>query len=145
MSQSQTQGLGGLTYKSTNDLSGTVVDVTNGNPIGSTYKNAVGLAAIADTGNACSIVVAGANALVLGVILDTPKAGQPAQIQSARGTSAKVLSGGVFAIGDKLVTDSNGRAVLAGSTAKLVYAVAQEASTAAGLLIEAVLVDSYVA
>ena len=145
MAQAQTQGLGGLTYKSTADLSGTVTDVTNGNPVGSTYKNAVGLAAVADASNACSFNVAGANALILGVILDTPKAGQAGSIQSVRGSSAKVLSGGVFAIADKLVTDSNGRFVLACATAKLVCAIAQEASTAAGQLVEAVLVDSYVA
>lgn len=62
-----------------------------------------------------------------------------------RGTIAKVISGGVFALGDKLVTDSNGAAVLAGSTAKLVCAQALEASTVAGQLVSVMLLDSYVA
>ena len=47
MSQSQSQGLGGLSLKSTADLSGTLTDVTNGNSVGTTYKNAVGLFAVA--------------------------------------------------------------------------------------------------
>lgn len=74
MAYAETQGLGGIgSLKSTADLSGTLVDVTGGNPVGTTYKNAVGLFAI--YGAAGYFAVAGANALVLGVIGGTPKAG----------------------------------------------------------------------
>ena len=143
MSQNQTQGLGGLSYKSTNDLSGTVSDVTNGNPVGSLYKNAVGLFAIPDTANACSFVVAGANAKTIGVICDTPKAGQPGQIQTVG--SAKVFTGGVVAVGDLIQTDSNGRGITASGAAQIIVGRAMEAASAAGQLIEVVLFASYVA
>ena len=147
MSQSQSQGLGGLSYKSTNDLSGTATDVTNGNAIGTTYKNGIGMAVIADASNANQVVLAGANALILGVLQNNPKAGEAAQIQSVRGTSAKVLVGTVTSIvpGAKLITDSSGRFVIATSSAQLVCAIAMETPTNAGDLIEAVLVDSYIA
>ena len=144
MSQCQPQGLGGLSYRSTADLSGTVSDVSAyGNPVGSTYKNAVGMFVI--YGAAGYFALAGANANTIGVLLDTPLAGKPGQIQSVRGTSAKVLSGGIIAVGAKLMTDANACAVTASSTAQKICGIAMEAATAAGQLIEAVLVDSYVA
>jgi hypothetical protein len=144
MSAQQDLGIGGLAYTSTNDLSGTVADVTNGNTLGSTFKNGAGMAVIADTANEASIVLAGANALILGVLQNTPKVGEAAQIQSVRGSSAKVLLGGTVAKGDKLITDSSGRFVTATTGAQLICAQAQEAG-AVGTLIQAVLLDSYIA
>ena len=145
MSQNQTQGLGGLSYKSTNDLSGTVSDVTNGNTIGSAYKNAVGLFVVADTANADSFVLASAITVpVLGVLGDTPLAGQPGQIDSVPGTITKVWSGGVISKGDKLVPDANGRAVTMTTTPAYVGAVALEAATGAGYLISARLAEFYI-
>ena len=144
MMTNETQGLGGIgSLKSTADLSGTLTDVTGGNPTGTTYKNGAGLAVVA--GAEGYFAVAGANALVLGVLADTPKAGQPARIDSVDGLVVSVMSGGVFTVGDKLITDSNGASVLAGSTAKLVYAIALQASTAAGQIVKAQLRNSYVA
>ncbi len=146
MSQKQSQGLGGLSYKSTNDLSGTASDVTNGNANGgTTYKNAIGMALVADTANACSVVLAGANVKILGVCANNPKAGEPAQLDSVRGTSTKVLVGAAVAKGDKLMTDSNGRFITAASTAQHICGVAMEAASAAGQMVEAVLLDDYVA
>lgn len=143
--QRQSQGLGGLSLVSTNDLSGTASDVSNGNPIGSAYKNAVGLAAIADTANADSFVLAsGITVPVLGVIGDTPKAGQSGQLDSVDGTVVKVLSGGAISIGNRLVPDSSGRAVAISTTPAYVFAVALEAATAAGQLIAARLYSVYV-
>ena len=144
MSQRQTQGLGGLgNLKSTADLSGQVTDVTNGNPIGSTYKNGAGLFVI--YGAAGYFALAGANARCIGVLDNTPKAGQAGNIQSVRGTTAKVLSGGIIAVGALLQTDAYGRVATAASSAQVIVAQALEAATAAGQLIEVVLMDSYVA
>jgi hypothetical protein len=144
MMNNETQGLGGIgSLKSTADLSGTLVDVTGGNPTGTTYKNGAGLFVI--PGADGYFAVAGANALTLGVLNGTPKAGQAAGIDTVRGVAVSVMTGGAFAIGDKLVTDGNGCAVLAGSTAKLVCAIALQASTATGQLVKVMLVDSYVA
>ena len=144
MSAAQDLGIGGLAYTSTNDLSGTVTDVTNGNPIGSTFKNGTGMAVIVDTANEASVVLAGANALILGVLINTPKAGEAAAIQSVRGSAAKVLLGGTVAKGDKLNTDSSGRLVTATTGAQLICAQAQEAGVV-GQLVQAVLLDSYIA
>jgi len=144
MDNQETQGLGGIgTLKSTADLSGTVSDVTGGNPNGTTYKNGSGLFVIPGAEGYFS--VAGANALVLGVLDGTPKAGYAAPINTVRGIAVSVMTGGVFAVGDKLITDGNGCAVLAGATAKLVCAKALQASTASGQLVKVLLMDSYVA
>ncbi len=155
MSQQQTQGLGGLSYKSTSDLSGTVSDVTNGNAIGTTYKNGIGLAVMADASNAKQIVITstgGGGDIPIGVLQNNPKAGEAAQIQSVRGTSAKVICGGVSTAiipGTKLKTDAYGRfvaAAAAGSgTAQVICAESMETPTAGGDLFEAVLLDSYLA
>jgi hypothetical protein len=55
-----------------NDISGLLTDVTNGNTVGSTKKNAVGLAAMPDTANDDSFVIntTGRTAWSLGVIED---------------------------------------------------------------------------
>lgn len=144
MSQRETQGLGGHgSLKATADMSGTVSDVTGGNTVGSTYKNGCGLFVI--PGAAGYFAVAGANALALGVLCDSPKLGQAGNIQSVRGTVAKVVSGGVFAVGDVLITDSNGAAVIGSSTAQKICAKALEASTAAGQVVAVMLLDGYVA
>ena len=146
MSQAQPQGLGGLSYKSTADLSGMVSDVSNGNAIGTTYKNGIGMAVIADANYANQVVLAtNGDDLILGVLANNPKAGEAAQIQSVRGSSAKVLAGAAITAGDKLITDSSGRFITASGAAQLVCGIAMEAATGAGDLIEAVLVDSYVA
>ena len=146
MSQSQSQGLGGLTLQSTADLSGTISDVNAyANPVGSDYKNAVGLFAKAET-TVGYFSVAGANAITIGVIQDTPKLGQAGCIQSVRGTTAKVISAGIIAVGARLQTDAYGRAVtVAGSGARNIVGIALEAATAAGQLIEAVLTGGYIA
>lgn len=141
MSAAQDLGIGGLAYSSTNDLSGTVSDVTNGNTLGTTFKNGVGMAVIADSSNEASVVLAGANALILGVLINNPKAGEAAAIQSVRGSAAKVLAGASFSIGNKLTTDAYGRFVTA-TTSQIVAAVAVEASSAAGNLVQATLLDS---
>ena len=144
MSQSQPQGLGGMTLKSTADLSGQLVNVTTGNPIGTTYLNAVGLFAAA--GVAGYFAVAGAGVLPLGVILNTPTSDQPGQLQTVRGTTVKVLSGAAIAIGDMLMIDSAGRAITqTGSGARITVGMALETATAASQLIEAVLLDGYIA
>ena len=144
-SQRQSQGLGGLSLISTNDLSGTVSDVTNGNTIGSAYKNAVGLFVVADTANADSFVLASAITVpVLGVLGDTPKAGQPGQIDSVAGTITKVWSGGAISKGDRLVPDSNGRAVSYSTTPCYIGAIALEAASGAGYLISARLAEFYI-
>ena len=144
-SQRQSQGLGGLSLISTNDLSGTVSDVTNGNTIGSAYKNAVGIFVVADTGNADSFVLASVITVpVLGVLGDTPKAGQPGQIDSVAGTITKVWSGGAISIGNRLVTDSSGRAVAVSTTPAYVAAVALESASGAGYLISARLAEFYI-
>ena len=147
MSQGQSLGIGGLSYKATADLSGTAADVTGGNAIGTTYKNGIGIAVIADASNANQVVIAGANAVILGVLMNNPKAGEAAAIQSVRGSSCKVVVGTITSIAPnaKLITDSNCAFVIAGSTAKNVVAIAMETPTAAGDLIEAVLLDGYVA
>src|SRR3990167_181288 len=107
MSQEQDLGLGGLAFTSTNDLSGTVADVTNGNALGTTYKNGIGMAVIMHT-VAGEIVLAGANGKIVGVLKNNPKAGEAASVGSVRGTSQKVLAGAAFEAGDFLMTDSYG-------------------------------------
>ena len=149
MSQQQTQGLGGLSYKSTSDLSGTVSDVTNGNAIGTTYKNGIGLAVIADVNNANSVVVAtNGNELILGFLQNNPKAGEAAQIGSVRGASYNAVAGEAgTAINAKLVTDTYGRVVAAAAagsgTAQVIIGIAMETPTAAGDLIEVVSISGY--
>ena len=143
MAQAQSQGLGGLSLRSTADLSGTLTDVTGGNSVGTTYKNAVGLAAI--YGAAAYFAVAGSNAAIIGVICDTPVAGQSGNIQSVRGTSAKVLTGAAVTVGDNLITDSNGAFITATGAAQKVCGIALQTASGAAQLIEAVLVDGYVA
>ncbi len=143
MSQGQSQGLGGVAYKSTNDLSGTASDVTNGNPIGSTFKNAVGLAVVVDTSNASSVVLASSAVAVkvLGICLNTPKAGDVMQIASARGTSCKVLAGAAVSVGDKIEVDSSGRGITSATAAHKIFGVALEAASGAGVLFECLLLD----
>lgn len=145
MSQQQDLGLGGLSYKSTNDLSGTAADVTNGNAIGTTFKNGIGMAIIPDTANANQVVLAGANAFILGVLNNNPKANEAADVRGVRGSSMKVLAGAAISVGDNLQTDSSGRFITGAGAAQKVVARALEAATAAGDLIEAVLLDGYVA
>lgn len=144
MSQQQEQGLGGLAYQSTNDLSGTATDVTNGNSQGTTYKNGIGMAIIPDS-TAGAIVIAGSNALILGVLQNNPKAGEAANVGTTRGCSYKGLAGAAISMGDNLMTDSSGRFITAASTAQKVCGRAMEAASAAGNLFEFVLLDSYVA
>lgn len=144
MSQEQDLGVGGLAYLSTNDLSGTVADVTNGNSLGTTYKNGIGMAIIPDS-TAGQVVIAGSNALILGVLQNNPKALEAANIHSVRGMSCKVLAGAAITMGDALITDSSGRFITATGAAQKIVARAMEAASAAGNLIEAVLLDSYVA
>lgn len=145
MSAEQDLGIGGLALKSTDDLSGTASDVANGNAIGTTYKNGIGMAVVADASNAGSFVLAGANKPILGVLNNNPKAGEVGDIRGVRGSSRKVLAGGVINVGDALSTDLSGRFVAASGAAQIIVAVAVEAATAAGQLIQAVLLDSYVA
>lgn len=145
MSQQQLMGLGGVSFKSTNDLSGTTTDVTNGNTVGSPKKSGLYMAVIADTANADSIVIAGANALVLGFLQNRPAAGEIAQVYGVRGGTTKALAGASTSKGDKLITDSSGRVVTATTGAQLICGVCMEAATAAGDIIEIMLVDSYIA
>lgn len=144
MSQQQDLGIGGLAYLSTNDLSGTATDVTNGNAQGTTYKNGVGMAVIPDSA-AGSIIIAGANARIIGVLQNNPKAGEAANVGAVRGASYKVLAGAAITMGDDLITDSSGRFITATGAAQKVVGRAMEAASAAGNLIEAVLLDGYVA
>lgn len=145
MSQEQDLGVGGLAYLSTNDLSGTVSDVTNGNSLGTTYKNGIGMAVVADT-VAGSVVLQGTGKLMtLGFLQNNPKAGEVANIASIRGRSCKVLAGAAITAGDKLMLDSSARVITATSSVVAIVAIAMEAASAAGNLIEAVLVDGYIA
>lgn len=145
MSQEQDLGLGGLAFRSTNDLSGTLTDVTNGNPLGSPFKNGAGLAVVIDPSNSKNVVLAGANVPIIGVLANTPKAAEAADVRGVRGSSRKVLAGAAIAVGAKLSTDAYGRMVTAAGAAQIIVAIAAEAASAAGDLIEAVLIDSYVA
>jgi len=144
MDNQETQGLGGIgTLKSTADLSGTVSDVTGGNPTGTTYKNGSGL--FVTHGADGYFAVAGSNALVLGVLNGTPKAGQAAPIDTVRGLCVSVVSGAAFAIGSAIVSDMNGAAIAATSGAQLVCAIALQTSLAAGQIVKVMLLDSYIA
>jgi len=146
MSQKQSLGLGGLGYKSTADLSGTVSDVTNGNPIGTKYKNAIGLAVIADVNADSSFVLAAdASKPYLGVLDDNPRAGEPGNVQSARGSSAKCLAGAAVTRGDKVMSDAYGRAITLTGGGHHGFGIAMESAAAAGALIEVVLGDHYLA
>lgn len=145
MSKEQDLGLGGLSLRSTNDLSGTLTDVTNGNPLGSPFKNGAGLAVVIDPSFAGNIVLAGANVPIIGILSNTPKANEGAQVQGVRGSSRKVIAGAAFSVGAKLMTDAFGRLVTASGAAQNIVAVAVEAASAAGDIVEAVLLDSYVA
>lgn len=146
MSQKQSLGVGGLSYKSTNDLSGTVSDVTNGNPIGTKYKNGIGLAVIADVSNDVSVVLAAdASKPYVGVLEDNPRAGEPANVQSNRGASAKCLTGAAVTRGDKVMSDAYGRAITLTSGGHHGFGIAMESASAANALIEVVLADSYLA
>lgn len=146
MSQSQGLGIGGLSYKSTNDLSGLATDVTNGNPIGTAFKNGIGLAVIADVNNDVSIVLASDQTKrVVGVLMDNPKAGQPCQVRTVRGASAKCLAGAVVTRGDKVMSDAYGRAITLTAGGHHGFGVAMESAAAAGALIEVVLSDEYLA
>lgn len=146
MGSRQSQGLGGLSFKSTADLSGLVTDVTNGNPIGTTFKNGVGLAVIADVNNDASFVLAAdASKRPLGVLGDNPRAGQAGKVESARGTSTKILTGAAVVRGAVLMPDAFGRGITLTAGAHYGYAVAMESASGANLLIEAVLTDEYLA
>ena len=144
MENNETQGLGGIgTLKSTADLSGTLTDVTGGNPTGTTYKNGSGL--FVTHGAADHFAVAGLNALVLGVLNGTPKAEQAAPIDTVRGLAVSVVSGAAFAIGAAIQSDANGCAIAGSGAAQLICAVALQASLAAGQIVKVMLLDSYVA
>lgn len=146
MSGYQDLGIGGLAFLSTNDLSGLVSDVTNGNTLGTTFKNGVGMCVTMDTANAASVILqTTSKAPIVGILLNNPKAGEGAQIQSVRGSSAKVLAGAAISKGDYLMTDTSGRLITATSGAVSVVAQASEAASAAGNLIQAVILDGYIA
>ncbi len=144
MSAEQDLGIGGLAFKATADLSGLVSDVTNGNALGTTYKNGIGMAVVMDT-TAGQVVIAGSNVKIVGVLKNNPKAGEAADVGSVRGTSQKVLAGAAFAAGDYLMTDSSGRFIKGASSAQNIVGQACEAASAAGNLVQAVLIDGYVA
>ena len=146
MAQRQSQGLGGSTLKSTNDISGQVTAVTNGNTVGSPNANAVGLTAMLDTSNDDSFVIntTGRTQWSLGVIEDTPKAGDPGKISTVNGTITKVWTGGAITRGDKLVPDTSGRAVTMTTTPAYTFAIALETAAGAGVLISAMLYHIYV-
>lgn len=134
-SYEESQGLGGLgTLKSTNDLSGTVSDVTNGNPVGTAFKNGVGLIMKQDSANDNSFVpAAAATDIPIGVLDDNPKAGQPGKIKSVSGTIVKILSGAAVTRGNRVVSDGNGRGISYSSGAAYVVGEAMESVTAANL------------
>ena len=140
MQYEETQGLGGLgSLKSTNDLSGMVADVTNGNPVGTTCKNGSSLMVIQDTNNDDSFVLA-ANATtpVLGVLDDNPKAGQAGKVKSVPGCIYKILAGAQITRGQKIISDAYGRAIpYASSGAGITYVVgiAQESISGAGICV----------
>lgn len=146
MSAEQDLGIGGLAYQSSNDLSGLVSDVTNGNSLGTTFKNGIGMGVTIDPAAEGSIILqTTTKAPIVGVLKNNPKAGEAANIGSVRGSSQKVLAGAAFAVGDLLMIDGSGRFIKATSSAVSVVAQAAEAASAAGNLVQAVLLDAYIA
>ena len=146
MSQKQTLGVGGLSYKSTADLSGLLTDVTNGNPVGTAKKNGIGLIVIADVNADVSVVLAAdASKPYVGVLEDNPRAAEPANVQSNRGASAKVLAGAAVTRGDKIMSDAYGRGITLTSGGHHGIGIAMESAAGAGSLFEMVIADSYLA
>ena len=127
--QMQSQGLGGLAYVATAAF--VAADVGKG--------------VIADASNDCAVVVATANTKIIGVVTEPVPAGAVGRFQSVRGTSTIVQMSGVCAPGDKLQITTGGVFLKAASSAQRIAAVAMETATATGDLIEAILVDDYVA
>lgn len=86
--------------------------------------------------NGCAL--AGANARALGVLQNKPTLGLAAEILTEGQT--RVVAGGVFAIGDYVKTDANGRAVqVAGEAAGVIVelvGIALEAAAALGDIVE---------
>jgi hypothetical protein len=86
-----------------------------------------------------TIVLADADAPVIGVLQDKPKAGEPASV--AIGETSKVILGGDVSIGDELVSDANGSAV-ARTEEHNVFGIALE-NGVAGDIIEVLLRPIY--
>lgn len=128
MSQNQSQGLGGLAMKSTNDLSAKQY-----------------YCVIADTSNPGQVVIATANVPIIGVLQNKPKANEIAQVASVRGVTTKVAANAAISKGDKLITATGGYVATATSGAQIIVGIALEAATAQGDIIEMMLVDSYIA
>jgi hypothetical protein len=81
-------------------------------------------------------LVAAATDRTLGVLINAPKSGQAAEVQTDG--IAKVVSDGsgtAIAAGDPLAADSSGRVVKNATTDRLGIGVALDASTAAGAVI----------
>lgn len=95
--------------------------------------------------SAGKVVRAGAGAVVLGVLQNKPKAGEGCTVRPAGATSKLVVDGDAsvsnIAIGDKLKSDAQGRGIKASADGDEVFALALQASTATGDVIEALLVQ----
>lgn len=127
MGQRQAQGLGGLAYTATADLSAKQY-----------------YAVIIDASNDGQVVIGTSNCRMLGVLQNKPKAGEIAQVQSARGTSSKVVLSGTVAAGDDAQVDTGGTFIKAASTAQKVVGTFAQAGVS-GDIVEMVLLDGYVA
>ena len=115
MATEENQGLGGLgSLLSTNDLSGRSSDVTNGNPIGSQYKNGSSLIMTLDTtaSKPSFIVATSGTVFPIGVLDDTPIAAQSGKLKSTDGNIYKILAGTALAtVGTRVMADGYGRAI----------------------------------
>lgn len=108
------------TFKSTNDLSAKQFFIVK-----------------LDTGNDNQIVLsAAATDKHVGILLNTPKAGDTADVylRNAAGTS-KVVAGGTIAINDALTSDANGKAVATTTAADQVIGYSLHAA-ASGDIVE---------
>lgn len=91
------------------------------------------------------VVLAGANAKVLGVLQNAPASGYAAQVRTARGVSSKVVAGEEIAAGDLIQSDANGKAITATGAAQHICGVAVTGASADGEIFEMILLDDYVA
>lgn len=120
---------------------GVMGDFTLGNA-GADLSTKTYLGVYADTAGA--VQVADTSHRPMGVLQNKPKSGEACGIRVI-GTTKLVVDGVAatsnIAIGDKLKADASGRGVKASSDGDEVFAIALEASTATGDIIEALLVN----
>lgn len=98
-------------------------------PAAADFTSSEGRAVVISSGNAA---LAGANARILGILVDNPKQGKTATIQVAG--QVRAVAGAAFADGVLLTTDASGRLVTA-TTGQNIVAQASEAASGAGAIV----------